>query len=84
MNKDLITTNYLEFVTQLKEKVASSRYIASRAVNKELIILYHHIGSEILKQQSQHGWGAKIIDNLSKDLTTEFPEMKGFSSRNLK
>ena len=34
--------------------------------------------------QSQQGWGSKIIDTLSKDLKREFPNMKGFSVRNLK
>ena len=29
------------------------------------------------------GWGSKVIDNLSKDITTAFPGIKGFSSRNL-
>lgn len=46
--------------------------------------MYHHIGSEILKRQEQQGWGAKIIDQLSRDLKSAFPEMKGFSARNLK
>ena len=54
------------------------------SANKELIFLYHHIGSQILEAQERQGWGAKVIDQLSKDLTSEFPEMKGFSPQNLK
>jgi predicted nuclease of restriction endonuclease-like (RecB) superfamily len=54
------------------------------SINKELILLYHHIGTEILKAQKQQGWGAKVIDQLSHDLRAEFAEMKGFSTRNLK
>ncbi|BDG76698.1 hypothetical protein wHmt_12560 [Wolbachia pipientis] len=46
-------------------------------------MLYHYIGTEILRRQKEHGWGAKIIDQLSKDLRSAFPEMKGFSARNL-
>ena len=42
------------------------------------------MGTEILKSQQEHGWGAKIINQLSKDLHATFPEMKGFSPRNLK
>jgi predicted nuclease of restriction endonuclease-like (RecB) superfamily len=49
-----------------------------------MILLYHHIGSEILRSQEKHGWGAKVIDQLSRDLKAAFPEMKGFSTRNLK
>ncbi|MFP3026780.1 MAG: YhcG family protein, partial [Wolbachia sp.] len=54
------------------------------AVNSKLIVLYHHIGTEILKRQKEHGWGAKIIDQLSRDLRDAFPDMKGFSIQNLK
>ena len=54
------------------------------AANEMQIRLYHEIGREILDRQNQQGWGAKVIDRLSSDLRTAFPEMKGLSSRNLK
>ena len=38
----------------------------------------------ILRSQEAEGWGARVIDRLSTDLRREFPDMKGFSSRNLK
>src|SRR5206468_1177363 len=41
-------------------------------------------GREILQKQQQLGWGAKVVERLSKDLRREFPDMKGFSLRNLK
>ena len=47
-------------------------------------MLYHRIGSNILQLQKERGWGSKVIDQLSHDLKTTFPEMKGFSTRNLK
>ncbi|WP_265031119.1 MULTISPECIES: YhcG family protein [unclassified Wolbachia] len=80
----IIAKEYTEFLEQLKEQIATSRYKAALAVNSKLIVLYHHIGTEILKRQKEHGWGAKVIDQLSKDLRSAFPEMKGFSPRNLK
>jgi predicted nuclease of restriction endonuclease-like (RecB) superfamily len=76
--------DYTVFLAELKRKVESSRYNAVRAVNKELILLYHYIGTEILRRQQLHGWGSKVIDRLSRDLNSAFPETKGFSSRNLK
>lgn len=84
MSKNLIGKEYNEFLSDLKQRVASSRYRAALSVNKELILLYHHIGTQILESQAQQGWGAKVIEQLSKDLRSEFPEMKGFSTRNLK
>ncbi|MGP8254425.1 MAG: DUF1016 N-terminal domain-containing protein [Methanoregula sp.] len=54
------------------------------SVNRELILLYWQIGNDILTRQQAEGWGAKVIDRLSRDLVHEFPDMKGFSVRNLK
>src|SRR5699024_8787075 len=41
------------------------------------------IGQDILERQSKQGWGSKVIERLSHDLRDAFPEMKGFSPRNL-
>ncbi len=53
------------------------------AVNRELIVLYWHIGKAIVARQEKEGWGSGVIDRLSKDLHAAFPQMKGFSPRNL-
>ena len=68
----------------IKDKVKTSQIRTHLSVNQELICMYWHIGKEILNRQNKYGWGSKIIDNLSKDLTLSFPNMKGFSVRNLK
>jgi len=57
---------------------------AAVAVNSELVLLYWGIGRDILQRQQEQGWGAKIIDQRAADLLQEFPEMSGFSVRNLK
>lgn len=36
------------------------------------------MGSIIIENQHNKGWGAKIIPNLAKDLAKEFPQLKGF------
>jgi predicted nuclease of restriction endonuclease-like (RecB) superfamily len=84
MTENFLSTEYIEFLENLKDNVKSSRLKAVRAVNSELILLYHKIGTEILKKQNSLGWGSKVIDRLSKDLIATFPDMKGFSPRNLK
>ena len=53
-------------------------------MNHELILLYWQIGRDILNRQAEQGWGAKVIERLAHDLRNLFPNMKGFSSRNLK
>lgn len=76
--------NYISIVRDLKEKILYSQNRAITTVNKELVLLYWEIGNTIVQNQSQQGWGAKIIDSLSSDLKKSFPNMKGFSVRNLK
>ena len=85
MAKDLLNPkDYETFLLDLKSRIRTAQVRAALAVNRELVLLYWQIGCDILARQQQQGWGAKVIDSLAKDLQREFPEMKGFSSRNLK
>lgn len=65
-------------------EISSVRQGQTLAVNRELVLLYWQIGRDILDRQAQQGWGAKVIDRLAQDLRSAFPDMKGFSPRNLK
>jgi predicted nuclease of restriction endonuclease-like (RecB) superfamily len=76
--------SYDEFLLDLKSRIQSAQIKAAVAINRELVTLYWNIGREILQRQTAQGWGAKIIDRLAKDLRAAFPEMKGFSPRNIK
>ncbi len=78
----LFPDNYDDFFRHLKERIRSTQIKAALAVNQELVLLYWQIGREILQRQEE-GWGAKVIDRLARDLKIEFPEMTGFSPRNL-
>jgi hypothetical protein len=49
-----------------------------------MVHLYWQIGRDIRERQQQQGWGAHVIDRLARDLRATFPDMKGFSPRNLK
>ncbi|MBP9674592.1 MAG: hypothetical protein KBD63_05810 [Bacteriovoracaceae bacterium] len=76
--------NYIEFLNDLKSKILTSRYQTVRIVNTELILLYWEIGQALLQRQKSEGWGSQVIQRLAHDLNKNFPEMKGFSYRNLK
>jgi len=76
--------DYAEFLNTLKIQIQQTQIRAVSSVNRELVLLYWRIGREILQRQKQRGWGAKVIERLANDLRKEFPEMKGFSPRNLK
>ncbi len=80
----LTPQDYDDFLRELKERILSVQVKAALSVNRELVLLYWYIGREILTRQQQQGWGAKVIDKLATDLRQAFPEMKGFSARNLK
>ncbi|KPX05181.1 PDDEXK nuclease domain-containing protein [Pseudomonas syringae] len=75
---------YADWLTQLKVDIAQSRQRAALAVNAELVQLYHRIGAEIRQRQQVNAWGAKVIARLARDLSDAFPDIRGFSSRNLK
>lgn len=84
MSKDNLPSDYGAFLQSIKMWVQQAQLQALVAVNRELILLYWHIGQAILERQKEQGWGAKVIDHLAEDLHHAFPQMKGFSSRNLK
>ncbi|MDR0442414.1 MAG: PDDEXK nuclease domain-containing protein [Treponema sp.] len=79
-----VPANYSAWLESLKKQIQTARTRASLAVNAELIRLYHKIGLDILQRQQAHSWGDKIIQHLAADLKTAFPDMKGFSTSNLK
>ncbi len=80
----VLPADYAAWVTDLKERIVTSQQRAALAVNREVVLLYWQLGADILQRQVTQGWGAKIIDRLAQDLHVAFPEMKGFSPRNLK
>ena len=80
----LAPDSYAQFLADLKRRIHSAQLRASVAVNRELVLLYWQIGRDILERQQRETWGAKVIDRLAADLKREFPDMKGFSVRNLK
>lgn len=76
-----INNKYKKIFENIKDEILKSQYKAMQVVNKELIYMYWHIGKIILENSE---WGNKFIDNLSIDLKLEFPNITGFSVRNLK
>jgi predicted nuclease of restriction endonuclease-like (RecB) superfamily len=80
----LAPDSYPQFLADLKTRIRAAQLRASVAINRELVLLYWQIGRDILERQQRESWGAKVIDRLAVDLKREFPDMKGFSVRNLK
>ena len=73
--------DYLKVIESVKTEIKAAQYKAALNVNRELILLYYEIGRIINAHKS---WGNKFIDNLAADIRMEFPQVKGYSVRNLK
>ncbi len=78
------SVEYASLLRDLKRRIRAAQLRAALSVNRELVLLYWSIGRDILTRQKEQGWGSKVIDRLAEDLRKAFPEMTGFSPRNLK
>ena len=78
----LINNNeYFEVLESIKTRIKTTQYKAVLGANKELMELYWNIGQIIIVNTK---YGAKFIENLSRDIRLDFPDIQGFSVTNLK
>lgn len=82
MNDIAKSTEYLPFLNEIKERIATSRLKAQRAANSVLIELYWDIGRSIVEKQSSANWGSAVVEQLAQDLKKS-GDGKGFSRTNL-
>ena len=75
---------YKALFADIKARIRSTQIKAALSVNSELLKLYWSIGADIVFRQKSAKWGDSFLLRLSRDLMAEFPDMKGFSERNLK
>ena len=75
---------YKQWLIDLKNRIRKSQIKAAIKVNTELLLLYWDLGQDIVARQMETAWGSRFFEQLSKDLRSEFPDMQGFSSTNLK
>ncbi|RVU81540.1 DUF1016 domain-containing protein [Leucothrix sargassi] len=80
-----INTNeaYKKWLASLKQQFRQAQIKASVQVNQALLQYYWQLGEQIFERQQKSEWGSNFLNQLSQDLMTEFPEVKGFSKRNL-
>jgi predicted nuclease of restriction endonuclease-like (RecB) superfamily len=83
MRSNLSTQEYKNWIQELKQKFQSSQIKASIAVNSTLLEFYWNLGSDIVEKQKEFNWGSDFLQQLSKDLSDAFPNVKGFSKSNL-
>jgi len=76
--------DYAAWLAEIKGRIHGERLRLVLASNSVMVLLYWDIGQRILHKQAEQGYGTKVVDRLAADLRDAFPEMKGFSPRNLK
>ena len=82
MSNEIIDINeYKEIFSSIKNEILKSQYRAMQVVNVEMIYMYWNIGKII---SNNIKWGNKFVDNLAIDLKLEFPDITGFSPRNIR
>lgn len=74
---------YMNFLTGIKDRLKKAQIRAALAANSELIKFYWELGNELIEKQKSYKWGDYFLTQFSHDMRTEFPQMQGFSKRNL-
>ena len=80
----IVAEGYETWIRSIKARIQRARIKASMLVNSEQTLLYWDVGHEILAKQEKEGWGSRVVDRMSADLKAAFPDMTGWSPRNLK
>lgn len=75
--------SYARTLHDIKERIGKARLSTVLAANSAAILLYWEIGKVVAARMEAEQWGAKVIDRLAADIRTAYPDMSGFSSRNL-
>lgn len=79
-----VLADYQDWLKTIKQRIHATRMKVALAANGELISLYYEIGAQIVDRESHAQWGSGFIDAFSHDLRQAFPEVGGFSSKNLR
>lgn len=83
-NEVIDPSNYVSVLERIKTDIQQSQLRAAISVTKELTMLYWRIGKMLSQRTAEEGWGARTLENLAKDLKAAFPNVSGFSFRNIK
>lgn len=75
--------DYMDFFSTIKNRLKTAQIRAALAANSELIKFYWELGSDLIEKQKMQKWGTHFLEQFSHDMRQAFPEMQGFSKRNL-
>lgn len=76
-------TEFKKWIQQLKSTVAATRNTIAFSLNSQVLALYWEIGKQIAEKQNKSAWGSCLVETVANELHVNFPEIKGFSRRNV-
>ncbi len=79
-----MNSEFSEWIKNIKREIRSAQIKTAVKVNSGLLHLYWNLGKEITERQKTSNWGDGFLKELSRELITEFPNMKGFSYTNIR
>lgn len=74
---------YTILLRQIKQRVLLAQQRAIYSANEEMLRMYWDIGGMLRRSQQVDGWGQKTLQRLSMDLKNDYPQIKGFTVRNM-
>ena len=84
MENNSVGINIREAVQQIKAAILRSQARSVQYINQEQLSLYFGIGRYVSEHSRNGFWGTGAIDNISKQLKSELPGLRGFSAENIK
>ncbi len=78
-----LDSEYLQWLSDLKDCYHKAQIKAAVRVNSEQLLFNWNLGRDLVVRKAEEHWGKGVVEQVSLDLQAEFPDVKGFSARNL-
>ncbi len=78
-----LDNDYVQWIHEIKRRFRNARIKAAVKVNSEQLLFNWQLGRDLVIRKAEEKWGNGIVEQVSLDLQSEFPNVKGFSARNL-
>ena len=76
-------SEYTKWLCDLKDRYHRTQVKAAVKVNSEQLLFNWHLGRDLVERKAEEKWGKGVVEQVSLDMQAEFPDVKGFSVRNL-
>ena len=78
-----IDQEYIAWLGEIKARYRAAQIKAAVKVNAEQLLFNWQLGRDLVMRKAEERWGSGVVEQVSLDLQSAFPESKGFSAANL-